>query len=100
MQADPFIPTLQPQPADRRPSFPPSAAPPQQEILIVEAESVAAPHVAALRADYRVVTTTDLAIANQYLNRTSPALVVADIDSHREAALDICRAAQSLRTPA
>ena len=100
MQVDPFIPTLQPKPTDRRPSFPPSAVPPQQEILIVEAESVAAAHVAALRADYRVSTTTDPAIANQYLNRTSPALVVADMDSHRDAGLDICRTAKSLRTPA
>ena len=99
MQADPFIPTLQPQQTDRRPAFAPPALAPQQEILVVEAESVAAAHVAALRGDYRVVTTTDLGVANHYLNKTSAALVVADIDSHRDAGLDICRTAKSLRTP-
>ena len=98
MQADPFIPTLQPQ-TDRRPAFAPPALAPQQEILVVEAESVAAVHVAALRGDYRVVTTTDLGVANQYLNKTSAALVVADIDSHRDAGLEFCCTVKSLRTP-
>jgi CheY-like chemotaxis protein len=100
MQADPFVPSLQPQHPDRRPAFVLPALPPQQEILVVEAESFVALHIAALRGAYRLVTTTDVAVANQYLNRTSPALVIADLDSHGPAGVDLCHAAKSLRTPA
>ncbi len=99
MQVDPFIHRLQPQQTDRRPAFPPPAPQPQQEILVVGAGSDAAEHIAVLRGEYRVVATTDLVVANQYLNKTSAALVVADIDSHHDAALEICRTAKSLRTP-
>jgi CheY-like chemotaxis protein len=99
MRADSF-PLLQPTQAARRPAFPSPAPTPQQEILIVEAEALAAEHAAALRRDYHVLTTANVNVALQYLNKATPALVVADIDSLGDAAVDICRAARSLRTPA
>ncbi len=99
MRADPS-PLLQPPRADRRAAFPSPAPTPQQEILIVEAEALAAEHAAVLRSEYRVLTTTNVKVALQYLNKATPALVVADIDSLGDAGVDICRAARSLRTPA
>ena len=101
MRAEPS-PALQSPQADRRPAFssPAPATIPQQEILLVEAEAVAAEHAAVLRREYRVLATTDVNVAVQYLNKAAPALVVGDIDSLGAAAMDICRAARSMRTPA
>lgn len=73
----------------------------QHELLIVESEPVATTHATLLRREYRVLATTDVDVAMRYLNKgESPALVVADIDVHGEGAIEICRAAKSLRTPA
>ncbi len=100
MRAAPFISSLQPQQTDRRPAFTsPPAIPAQQEILIIEGESVGVRHAAALRRDHHVVM-TELGVAKQHLSKTSPALVIADIDSHDDRGVDICRTAKSLRTPA
>ena len=101
MRADPSILSLQPEPILKRPALtPPTPFAPQHEILVIEAEPVAAAHVAALRREYRVVTTTNRAVAIQHLNKTPLALVVADIDGDGDAGIDICRTAKSLRTPA
>jgi CheY-like chemotaxis protein len=99
MRAEPS-PALQPQ-ADRRPAFssPAPATTPQQEILLVEAEAVAAEHAAVLRREYRVLATTDVNVAIQYLHKAAPALVVGDIDSLGDAAVSLCRAARSARIP-
>jgi DNA-binding response OmpR family regulator len=43
---------------------------------------------------------TGLAAAKQYLTKTPPALVVADIDSQGDGGVEICRTAKSLKTPA
>jgi len=43
---------------------------------------------------------TELAVAKQYLSKTAPALVIADLDSQGDGGIDICRAAKSLTTPA
>jgi len=100
MRAEPFIPSLQPQQTDRRPAFiSPSHPPSQQEVLLIEGESVGAKQAAALSRDYRVVMLTEPAIAKQYLSKTPPALVVADIDSQSDGGVDICRTAKSLKTP-
>lgn len=61
---------------------------------------MAAEHAAVLRREYRVLATTDVNIAIQYLNKAAPALVVGDIDSLDGTAVDICRAARSARMPA
>ena len=99
MRAEPS-PALPPQ-ADRRPAFssPAPATTPQQEILLVEAEAAAAEHAAVLRREYRVLATTDINVAIQYLHKAAPALVVGDIDSLGNAAVDLCRAARSARIP-
>jgi DNA-binding response OmpR family regulator len=47
-----------------------------------------------------VVTTTNRAVAIQYLSKTPPALVIADIDVDSDAGIDVCRTAKSVRTPA
>jgi CheY-like chemotaxis protein len=99
MRANPS-PLLQPPQADRLAAFQSPAPTPQQEILIVEAEALAAEHAAVLRREYHVLTTTNVNVALQYLVKATPALVVADIDSLGDAGVDICRAARSLRTPA
>jgi DNA-binding response OmpR family regulator len=73
----------------------------QQELLLVESEPMAAMHAPLLRREYRVLATSDVNVAMQYLSRANaPALVVADIDEHPEAAVGLCRAAKSLRTAA
>jgi DNA-binding response OmpR family regulator len=101
MQGDSFIPSLQPQQTDRRSAFTSLAPlPAQQEILIIEGESLGPRHAATLRRDYHVVLMTELAAAKQYLTRTPPALVLADIDSQGDGGIDICHSAKSLRTPA
>jgi CheY-like chemotaxis protein len=101
MRAESFMPPLQPQPTDRRPALISSAPiPAQQEILVLEGESIGAKHAAALRRDYHVVTMTELAVAKQHLSKTAPALVIADIDSQGDGGIDICHTAKSLRTPA
>jgi DNA-binding response OmpR family regulator len=100
MRAEPS-PLLPPPQVDRRPAFSSPAPAPQQDILIVASEAAAAEHAAILRREYRVVATTDVTIAIQYLNRgAAPALVMVDIDVHGRAAVDLCRVAKSLRTPA
>jgi len=99
MRADPS-PSSPPPQTGSRPVFPSNAPTAQQEILIIEAEVMAGEHAAVLRRDYRVVTTTDAAVALEYLNRSTLALVVLDLDSHGAAGLEICCAALSLRTPA
>ena len=101
MRAELIIPSLQPQQTDRQPAFPsPAPFPPQQEILVIEGESVGARHAATLRREHHVVMMTELVVVKQYLNKTPPALIVADIDSRRDGGVDLCCAAKSLRTPA
>ncbi len=100
MRAESFIPPLQPQQTDRRPAvISPAPLPAQQEVLVLEGGSIGAKHAAALRRDYHVVTMTELAAAKQYLSKTAPALVIADIDSLGDGGIDICLAAKSLRRP-
>ena len=74
---------------------------PQQDLLLVESEPMAAAHATLLRRAYCVLATADVKVAMRHLNEgVTPALVVADIDDHGDAAIAICRAAKSLRTPA
>jgi DNA-binding response OmpR family regulator len=73
---------------------------PQQEIITIEPEVMAVEHAAVLRRDYHVATTTDGAVALEYLNRSALALVVLDMDSHGDAGVEICATARSLQTPA
>ncbi len=101
MRAESFIPPLQPQQSHRGPALiPPAPIPALQEILVLEGGSIGARHAATLRRDYHVVMMTEFAIAKQYLGKTAPALVIADIDSQGDGGIDICHAAKSLRTPA
>jgi len=101
MRAEFFIPPLQPQQTDRRlPLISPAPIPAQQEILVLEGGSIGAKHAAALRRDYHVVMMPELAVAKQYLSKTAPALVIADIDAQGDGGIGICHAAKSLKTPA
>jgi CheY-like chemotaxis protein len=99
MRADstPSMPPLQP---ERRTAFASSAPTSQQELLILEPEMMAVEHAAVLRRDYRVSTTTDGGVALEYLNRSTIALVILDIDSHGTAGIEVCVTARSLRPPA
>jgi CheY-like chemotaxis protein len=92
-------PLLQTPQAERRQAFSSPAPAPQQEIVIVESEALANEHAGVLRREYRVATTTDVTVALQYVTKSAPALVVADIDSRGELGVHICSAAQALRTP-
>jgi CheY-like chemotaxis protein len=101
MRAEPFIPSPGSQQTDRRPVLiSPAPIPAQQEILVLEGGSVGAKHAAALRRDYHVVMMTALAVAKQYLSKTAPALVIADIDSQGDGGIDLCHTAKALRIPA
>ena len=56
-------------------------------------------NVAALRGSFRVVTTSSIDVAKQFLHRHSPAIVVTELDLQGGDGVDVCREAMALPSP-
>lgn len=70
------------------------------EVLLVDATLDPEALAAALRSHYRTVNVTPhQAIAIQYIQRSSPALIIAGLEPHEGSAVEICREAKSRPHP-
>src|ERR1700752_3535216 len=78
--------------------MPPSPAP-GPEVLIVDVEAIASRYAPSLREHYRVSVASTSAAANQHLERTSPALVIVELDLGDGPGEDVCRHAKASPTP-
>ena len=77
-----------------------TVAPPKPEMLFVDTDQVSAQYLPVLRDQFRVTSTYTASAALQTLMRTSPAMVVTELDLSDGAGEEICRRAKQLRTPA
>jgi DNA-binding response OmpR family regulator len=74
--------------------------PPMPELLFVDTDATAAKYLPLLREQYRVTTMTTASAALHALGRTSPAIVVTELDLSDGPGEEICRRAKALSTPA
>ncbi|HEY6359525.1 MAG TPA: response regulator [Vicinamibacterales bacterium] len=69
------------------------------EVLVVDADAVTARYVPPLREHYRVSVASTSAAAVQHLERTSPALVIVELDLGDGPGEDVCRHAKASPSP-
>ena len=72
---------------------------PTTDVLLVDGSADAAAYAAVLRGSYRVATTGSSDVAKQFLHRSSPAIVITELDLEDADGVEICREAKGLRLP-
>jgi DNA-binding response OmpR family regulator len=73
---------------------------PRPELLFVDTDQVSSRYLPALREQFRVTSTYNSTDAMESLLRTSPAMVITELDLSDGPGEDICRRAKQLRVPA
>jgi DNA-binding response OmpR family regulator len=68
-------------------------------VVVVDTEAEAARYAGLLRSSYRVAATSQVDVAKQFLHRSTPSLVLAELAIDGQSGVEVCREAKSLPTP-